>query len=232
MGGRRRADGASLEVVSILHSQWLKTMEAAELERLQSEIERVGREINAAEAKLQQVDSTDADGLKYWRTEKEQLRREKEQLRAEKLTILQRFMETTSRATTPGAAEAVFCIVSLVKQGRECRAFPRGTGFAISPKHIFTAWHKCLIDEDSSDMLPSISAVREISPRKGLVESEIVSLNLVASDADEDWAVFARREGDFATHVRICTEGCLPFETSSVSRTIPWASSTLFLQQS
>ena len=186
------------------------------IRRVQSEIESVERKIEKAELTLQQVTPSDAMALQYCRKEKEQLRKkeeqlrkEKEQLRAEKLLLLSSSLETGARATTPGDAAAVFCIVNLVTQVHGQAAFPRGTGFAISAKLLFTARHNCVDDNHPADVL-LVGAVREISSRRSLGESEIVELDLVASDIEEDWAIFSRREGDFSAHVGICSEEGLP----------------------
>ena len=120
------------------------------------------------------------------------------------------------RPPTPGDADAVFCVVALVqvsaKESNYQQAVPRGTGFALSNKHVLTARHNCV--DDNGDMYPTVGLVKEIVTGESIRRSAVTMLRQVESNAADDWAVFERVEGEFASSVKICPDGRLPSASS------------------
>ena len=112
------------------------------------------------------------------------------------------------RPPTPGDADAVFCVVALVQVSNYQQAVPRGTGFALSNKHLFTARHNCV--DDNGNMYPTVGLVKEIITGDSIRRSDIIMLRQVESNAADDWAVFERVEEEFASSVKICPDGRLP----------------------
>ena len=117
------------------------------------------------------------------------------------------------RPSTPVDEGAVFCVVLLeqvvsTEHSSYQQAVPCGTGFAISNKHVFTARHNCA---DADKEVPSmVGLVKEIIFGGSIQQSAVIMLHHVESNAADDWAVFERVEGEFASSVKICTEGRLP----------------------
>ena len=88
------------------------------------------------------------------------------------------------------------------------QAVPVGTGFAISKTHVFTARHNCV--DDSGDIHPAIGLVKDIVTGEITPKSALIMLNHVKSNTADDWAVFERVGGEFASSVKICPECRLP----------------------
>jgi len=88
-------------------------------------------------------------------------------------------------------------------------AFPAGTGFSISNKHVLTARHNCLGTD--GNIHPTIGLIKEVVKGENIERSTIVMLKHVDSSAVDDWAVFERVDGgEFAASVKICPECRLP----------------------
>ena len=115
------------------------------------------------------------------------------------------------RPSTPGNANAVFCVVA---SNETQQAVPRGTGFAISNTYVFTARHTCV--DDSGKIFSMVCLVKEIIRGEKLRRSAAIMLRHVSSNADDDWAVFERVDGEFACSVKICPEGRLPSEREAI----------------
>ena len=118
---------------------------------------------------------------------------------------------SVDRPSTPGDADAVFCVVMLGDTGPNNmqQAVPVGTGFAISNTHVFTARHNCF--GDGEDVQPNVGLVKEIVTREITPRSALITLEYVESHAADDWAVFKRIDGgEFASSVKICPEYRLP----------------------
>ena len=129
------------------------------------------------------------------------------------LTYRLRLATSGDRPSTPGDADAVFCVISLGPKpakgpNNTQQAVPRGTGFAISSKLVFTARHNCFDDNDV--MYSSIGLVKEIVTGESNRRSAVIMLHHVESNAADDWAVFERVCGVFVSSVKICPEGRLP----------------------
>ena len=120
--------------------------------------------------------------------------------------------------STPGDEGAVFCVVSIeqVSTGHQSnQAMPCGTGFAISNKHVLTARHNCA--DAGEEVRSRFGLVKEIAVGEGIRKSAVIMLRHVESNAADDWAVFERVDGEFASSVKICTEGRLPKASASGS---------------
>ena len=125
------------------------------------------------------------------------------------------------RQSTPGDEGAVFCVISIeqVSTGHQSnQAVPVGTGFAISNKHVLTARHCCA--DAGEEVRLRFGLVKEIALGEGIRKSAVIMLRHVESNAADDWAVFERVDGEFASSVKICTEGRLPKASASDQPTI------------
>jgi len=111
------------------------------------------------------------------------------------------------RRTTPIFLEQVYALGTALT---DCELL--GTAFSISQKHVVTAMH-VLVDDVNGHLLQEIFAIGHNAKRTelhGLEMENGLIVKLLASDADDDWAILEIQGDPLPSFIPICPSDQLP----------------------
>ena len=86
----------------------------------------------------------------------------------------------------------MFLLIGLKRQGKNTIAFPFGTAFSITSKHVLAAYH--IIKENKLKDVGIVESLELLSP---LEEIKLIRLTVLEFNEEEDLALLERRTGEF-----------------------------------